>query len=196
MTNQEYQKYAYKLLGGITDSKLLSSENYKKIIAMIEARELELWEIKPEILKLRLFHPELIEESEKYLNSTPVKQRPLIDSEYYWMYQLIPVPPPLEDFNDYFVRAIETHDHSFFSAFLHYYEPLLNKKARRFIETYAINADYFPDLKQTFVSVLWEKFLKYDKANEIPLLQIAKHPINKAWHSMVARQIGAVTMSA
>ena len=196
MTIQEYPRYACKLLGGIYDKELLSSENYKKIIAMIKARELELWEINPEILKLRLFHPEVIEESEKYLNSKPVKQRPLIDSEYYWMYQLIPAPPRLEDFNDYFVRTIETQDHSFFSAFLHYYEPLLNKKARRFIETYAINADYFPDLKQTFVSVLWEQFLKYDKANEIPLLQIAKHPINEAWHSMVARQIGAVTMSA
>ena len=33
MTNQEYRRYACKLLGGITDSKLLSSENYKKIIA-------------------------------------------------------------------------------------------------------------------------------------------------------------------
>ena len=163
---------------------------------MIKARELELWEINPEILRLRLFHPELIEESEKYLNSTHVKQRPLINSEYYWMYQLIPAPLRLEDFNDYFVRAIETHDHSFFSAFLHYYEPLLNKKARRFIETYAINTDYFPDLKQTFVSVLWEQFLKYDKNNEIPLLQISKHPINEAWHSIVARQIGVVTMSA
>ena len=195
MTNQEYQRYACKLLGGIYDKELLSSENYKKIITMIKARELELWEINPEILKLRLFHPELIEESEKYLNSTPVKQRPLIDFEYYWMYQLIPAPPRLEDFNDYFVRAIETCDHSFFSAFLHYYEPLLNKKARRFIETYAINADYFPDLKQTFVSVLWEQFLKYDKNNDIPLLHIAKHPINEAWHSMVAQQIGAVTMS-
>ncbi len=196
MTNQEYRKYACKLLVGIYDKELLSSENHKKITAMIKARELELWEINSEILKLRLFHPELIEESEKYLNPTPVKQRPLIDSEYYWMYQLIPAPPRLEDFNDYFVRAIETHDHSFFSAFLHYYEPLLNKKARRFIETYAINADYFPDLKQTFVSVLWEQFLKYDKNHEIPLLQIAKHPINDAWHSMVALQIGAVTMSA
>jgi len=196
LTNQEYQRYAYKLLGGITDSKLLSSENCNKIITMIKARELELWELHPEILKLRLFHPELIEESEKYLNSTPVKQRPLIDSDYYWMYQLIPAPPRLEDFNDYFVRAIETYDYSFFSAFLHYYEPLLNKKARRFIETYALGADYFPDLKQTFVSVLWEQFLKYDKNNKIPLLQIAKPPINDAWHSMVARQIGAVTLSA
>ena len=117
MTIQEYRRYACKLLGGIYDKELLSFENYKKIIAMIKARELELWEINPEILKLRLFHPELIEESEKYLNSKPVKQRPLIDSEYYWMYQLIPAPPCLEDFNDYFVHAIETHDHSFFSAF-------------------------------------------------------------------------------
>lgn len=196
MTNQEYRRYACKLLGGIYDKELLSSENLTKILAMIKAQELELWEINPEILRLRLFHPELIEKSEKYLNSTPVKQRSLIDSEYYWMYQLIPAPPRLENFNDYFVRAIETYDHSFFSAFLHYYEPLLNKKARRFIETYAIGADYFSDLKQTFVSVLWEQFLKYDKNNKIPLLQIAKPPINDAWHSMVARQIGAVTMSA
>ena len=196
MTNQEYQRYAYKLLGGITDSKLLSSENYNKIITMIKARELELWEINPEILKLRLFHPELIEESEKYLNSTPVKQKALLSLEYYLMYQLTPAPQRLEDFNDYFIRAIETRDHSFFSAFLHYYEPVLNKKARKFIETYAISTDYFADLKQTFVCVLWEQFLKYDKNNEIPLLQIAKPLVYDSWQSMVARQIGAVTMSA
>ena len=79
--------------------------------------------------------------------------------------------------------------------FLHYYEGILNSHAERFIETYAISSSYFADLKLTFVSILWEEFLKYDPVNPIPLLQIIKPKVNHAWHKMVAKQIGALTVN-
>ena len=71
----------------------------------------------------------------------------------------------------------------------------MNRSARRFIETYAIASSYFVDLKLTFVSILWEEFLVYDPANPIPLLQIIKLKVSRAWHRMVAKQIGALTVN-
>jgi len=64
LDNDSYKTNAYKLLAGISDRELRRSENLQKIKAMIEARELFLWEINDDILKLKLFHSELIEEGE------------------------------------------------------------------------------------------------------------------------------------
>ena len=195
MDNDSYKTNAYKLLAGISDRELRKDENFAKIKAMIEARELFLWEINDDILKLRLFHPELIEEGEKYADSGWVTQKWFKEGEYHWMYQLRPVPERAEDYNEYFVRAIRERDNVYIVYFLHYYEGILNRKAERFIETYSISTSYFVDLKLTFVSILWEEFLKYDPTNPIPLLQIIKLKVSRAWHKMVAKQIGALTVN-
>ena len=162
---------------------------------MIEARELFLWEINDDILKLRLFHPELIEEGEKYADSGWVNQKWFKEGEYHWMYQLRPVPERAEDFNEYFTRAIHERDNVYIAHFLHYYEGIMNRRAERFIETYAISSSYFADLKLTFVSILWEEFLKYDPENPIPLLQIIRPKVSRAWHKKEAKQIGALTVN-
>ena len=75
MDNDSYRKNAYKLLAGISDRELREDENFAKIKAMIEARELFLWEINDDVLRLKLFHPELIEEGEKYADSGWVNQK-------------------------------------------------------------------------------------------------------------------------
>ena len=195
MENDSYKTNAYKLLAGISDCELRKDENLAKIKAMIEARELFLWEINDDILKLRLFHPELIEEGEKYADSDWVNQKWFKEGEYHWMYQLRPIPERAEDYNDYFTRAIHESNNVYIAHFLHYYEGILNSRAMRFIETYAISSSYFADLKLTFVSILWEEFLKYDPSNPIPLLQIIKLKVSRAWHKMVAKQIGALTVN-
>ncbi len=195
MDNDSYRKNAYKLLAGISDRELREDENFSKIKAMIEARELLLWGINDDILKLKLFHPELIEAGEKYADSGWANQKWFKEGEYHWMYQLRPVPKRAEDFNDYFTRAINERDNVYIAHFLHHYEGILNRRAERFIETYAISASYFADLKLTFVSILWEEFLGYNPANPIPLLQIIKPKVNHAWHKMVAKQIGALTVN-
>ena len=154
MENDSYKTNAYKLLAGISDRELRRSENLQKIKAMIEARELFLWEINDDILKLKLFHSELIEEGEKYAGSERVTQKWFKEGEYHWMYQLRPVPERAGDFNEYFVRAIHDCNNVYIAHFLHYYEGILNSRAERFIETYAISSSYFVDLKLTFVSIL------------------------------------------
>jgi len=63
------------LLAGISDRELREDKNFSKIKAMIEACELFLWEINDDILRLKLFHPELIEEGEKYADSGWVNQK-------------------------------------------------------------------------------------------------------------------------
>jgi len=195
LENDSYKTNAYKLLAGISDCELREDANLSKIKAMIEARELFLWEINDDILKLRLFHPELIEEGEKYADSGWVNQKWFKEGEYHWMYQLRPVPERAEDFNEYFTSAIHERNNVYIAHFLHYYEGILNRKAERFIETYSISSSYFVDLKLTFVSLLWEEFLQYDPANPIPLLQIIKTKVSRAWHKMVAKQIGALTVN-
>ena len=49
MPHEEYLKAARKLLRGITKKDLLTAENRKRIIDMVNAEELELWEINDEI---------------------------------------------------------------------------------------------------------------------------------------------------
>ena len=73
---------------------------------MIEAREVFLWEINEDVLKLKLFHPELIEEGEKYADSDGVNQKGFKAGEDRWIYQLRPKPERAEDYNEYFPRAI------------------------------------------------------------------------------------------
>lgn len=195
MDNDSYKINAYKLLAGISDRELRKDENFAKIKAMIEARELFLWEINDDILKLKLFHPELIEEGEKYADSDWVNQKWFKEGEYHWMYQLRPIPERAEDYNEYFVSAIRECNDVYIAHFLHYYEGILNSRAMRFIDTYAISSSYFADLKLTFVSILWEEFLKYDPVNPIPLLQIIKPKVSRTWHKMVAKHIGALTVN-
>lgn len=195
MDNDSYRTNAYKLLAGISDRELREDANLSKIKAMIEACELFLWEINDDILRLKLFHPELMEEGEKYADSGWVNQKWFKEGEYHWMYQLRPAPERAEDYNDYFTRAIYERNNVYIAHFLHYYEGILNRRAERFIETFAIASRYFIDLKLTFVSILWEEFLVYDPANPIPLLQIIKPKVSRAWHRMVAKQIGALTVN-
>jgi len=162
LDNDSYRKNAYKLLAGISDRELREDVNLSKIKAMIEARELFLWEINDDILRLKLFHPELFDEAEKYADYGWVNQKWFKEGEYHWMYQLRSVPKRAENFNDYFTRAINERDNVYIAHFLHHYEGILNRRAERFIETYAISASYFADLKLTFVSILWEEFLGYN----------------------------------
>ena len=82
MDNDSYRKNAYKLLAGISDRELREDANLSKIKAMIEARELFLWEINDDILRLKLFHPELMEEGEKYADSGLVNQKWFKEGEY------------------------------------------------------------------------------------------------------------------
>ena len=200
MPHEEYLKAAKKLLRGITKKDLLTAENRKRTIDMVNAEELELWEINDEILSLKLLHGDLIEESSSHEKS-PSVYKPLREhrykesgTDYTWMYQQKETPEYLEDFNDYFVKAITEKNDGYFTAFLHFYESVLNTRVESYIERYYLNPNLMPELKQTFAMVMWEQMLKYDSADPIPLLQKAESVYKKAWHAHVSKNVGAVSI--
>lgn len=112
------------------------------------------------------------------------------------MYQLGYEPTRLDDFNDYFLQYLKTNDSKYFNEFLHFYEPILNKKATEFIEHNHIEEYRLPDLKQIFVSLLWDELQKYTADEKLPLLQIMKYKIHKAWVEYVRTDCGITNIES
>ena len=108
------------------------------------------------------------------------------------MYQLDYEPERLDDFNDYFLQYIKTNKIEYYNAFLHFYEPMLNNKAKEFIAKYHLEDFRLADLKQMFSSLLWDELQKYN--SNIPLLQIVKRKINVVWLEYVRTNCGVINI--
>lgn len=106
------------------------------------------------------------------------------------MYQLDYVPIKLANLNDYFTRYRETKDEKYFNEFLYFYEPVLNRNAQLFIKKYGLDSNRIDDLKQIFSSLLWSELQSYD--SDIPLLQLIKYKVLRAWHEYVRTICGNV----
>lgn len=106
------------------------------------------------------------------------------------MYQLDYVPIKPANLNDYFVRYKETNYEKYFNEFLYFYEPVLNRNAQLFITKYGLDSNRIDDLKQIFSSLLWCELQSYD--SDIPLLQLIKYKVLKAWHEYVRTVCGNV----
>ena len=92
------------------------------------------------------------------------------------------------DWNEYFTRYKETGDIKYYREFLHFYEPVLDRKIGRFIEHYELEDYRAEDFKQIFSFLLWEELQSYD--SEIPLLQLIKYKVQTAWHEYVRVNCG------
>ena len=92
------------------------------------------------------------------------------------------------DWNEYFTRYKETGDIKYYREFLHFYEPVLDRKTKRFIERYELDDYRAEDLKQIFSFLLWEKLQNYD--SDIPLLQMIKYKVQTAWQEYVRVNCG------
>ena len=103
------------------------------------------------------------------------------------MYELDYTPERL-DWNKYFTRYKETQDKRFFREFLHFYEPVLDRKTKRFIERYELEDFRAEDLKQIFSFLLWEELQGYN--SEIPLLQLIKYKVQAAWQEYIRVNCG------
>ena len=110
------------------------------------------------------------------------------------MYKLNYKPDKLDDFNDYFTRYIQTKDISYFNEFLHFYEPILNTKADKYIKKNNLEQNRLADLKQIFASLLWTELQDYDINNSLPLLQIIKFKLTKSWDEYVRTSCGTITI--
>lgn len=106
------------------------------------------------------------------------------------MYQLDYAPIRLDNLNDYFIRYRETRNEKYFNEFLYYYEAVLNRNAQLFIKKYSLDSNRIDDLKQIFSSLLWSELQSYD--SDIPLLQLIKYRMLKAWHEYVRTVCGNV----
>ena len=103
------------------------------------------------------------------------------------MYELEYKPERL-DWNVYFIRFKKTGDIKYYREFLHFYEPVLDRKIGRFIEHYELEDSRAEDLKQIFSFLLWEELQGYD--SEIPLLQMIKYKVQAAWQEYVRVNCG------
>ena len=107
------------------------------------------------------------------------------------MYELDYQPERL-DWNEYFERYRQSKEVKYYYEFLHFYEPFLDRKVNRFIKRYELEDYRAEDLKQIFVTVLWEELQAYD--SEIPLLQLIKYDVLSAWHDYVRINCGNFTL--
>lgn len=106
------------------------------------------------------------------------------------MYQLGYIPIRLANLNDYFTRYRETKEEKYFNEFLYFYEPVINRNAQLFMKKYILDSNRIDDLKQIFSSLLWSELQSYD--SDIPLLQLIKYKVLKAWHEYVRTVCGNV----
>lgn len=115
-------------------------------------------------------------------------------NENFNMYKLNYKPEKLDDFNDYFTQYIQTNDIRCFNEFLHFYEPILNTKADKYIKKNNLEQNRLADLKQIFASLLWTELQDYDINNPLPLLQIIKFKLTKSWDEYVRTSCGTITI--
>ena len=72
--------------------------------------------------------------------------------------------------------------------FLHFYEPVLDRKTKRFIERYELDDYRAEDLKQIFSFLLWKELQSYK--SELPLLQLVKYKVQTKWQEYVRVNCG------
>lgn len=116
----------------------------------------------------------------------------MLNNEY--IYRIENPAKKLENWNDYFIKYLTENKTEYFQTFLHYYESILNKKAKSFISQYNLENNRIDDLKQIFVMVLIEELSKYNVNDKIPLLQKVKYPLWKKWQDYVRENCGIVVI--
>ena len=91
--------------------------------------------------------------------------------------------PERLDWNEYFIRFMETGDIKYYMEFLHYYEPVLDRKTKRFIERYELDDYRAEDLKQILTSVPSEKYpvTLGSSENDNVLFFWSGHGTKKGW---------------
>ena len=99
------------------------------------------------------------------------------------IFRLEPAPPKVEDINGYVVSAVRDNDLTYFTYFLHHYEPRLNKRVYRFLLTEGIDR-YDPvrflDYKLSVVLALLECLQNYVPDKGADFLTYAHHFIGNA----------------
>ena len=99
------------------------------------------------------------------------------------IFRLVPEPPKVDAINDYIVSAVTTGDSTFFTYFLHHYEPRLNRRVYRFMLTegiYGYNPQRFLDYKLSAVLAMFECLQNYNPEKGADFLTFAHYHIGNA----------------
>lgn len=83
------------------------------------------------------------------------------------IFQLEPEPPAVDSLNEYILSALREKDLKYFSFFLHYYEPQLNKRIKAFLGVDGsglYDTDRFLDIKLSCREQMLQKLMDYDPA--------------------------------
>ena len=89
------------------------------------------------------------------------------------LYRLEPAPPRKATFQDYIAPYFTDGDITHFFEFLHYYEPVLNKRVMGWVANYEMRG-HFPDLKQAAVVGMLKALARYDISRGADFLVYAK----------------------
>ena len=149
---------ANKLLRCISDPDLLKPEIWNDVISKIKAGELQLWEINNEILRLKYFHADIIALASSFACTDKSHAH-------------------FENTNDFFVHALTEKDSGYFVAFLDFNVNKINGLATKYVNKYSLEQSATEDIKQIYISTLWELLLSYDPADRYPLLYYAKFAV-------------------
>ena len=83
------------------------------------------------------------------------------------IFQLEPEPPAVDSLNEYILSALHEKDLKYFSFFLHYYEPQLNKRIKDFLGVDGgdlYGTERFIDIKLSCREQMLQKLMDYDPA--------------------------------
>ena len=83
------------------------------------------------------------------------------------IFQLEPEPPAVGNLNEYILSALHEKDLKYFSFFLHYYEPQLNKRIKDFLGVDGgdlYGTERFIDIKLSCREQMLQKLMDYDPA--------------------------------
>ena len=155
---ENYLKMANKLLCGISDPDLLKPEIWNDIVLKVKVGKLQLWEINNEILRLKYFHADVIALASSFACTDKSHVR-------------------FENTNDYFVYTLTEKDSGYFVAFLDFYDNKINGIAAKYVNNYSLEQSATEDIKQIYISTLWQLLLSYDPADQYPLLHYARFAV-------------------
>ena len=79
-----------------------------------------------------------------------------------YIYKIYPVPPKMDDLQDYIDLYFAEKDDKYLMWFLHYYEPILNDTVNDVIDRYSMQG-HFSDIKQACVTGIFKALQEYEK---------------------------------
>ena len=106
------------------------------------------------------------------------------------IFQLEPEPPAVGNLNEYILSALHEKDLIYFSFFLHYYEPQLNKRIKGFLGVDGgdlYDTDRFIDIKLSCREQMLQKLMDYDLTKGA---EYATYIYPFIWDSMLRFRMG------